>query len=89
MYRSGKPFGHDPDRADVLLVASAEAGDSKAALDRAFQLLSGAPEPAEIEQARGYLEIAAASETLNVRTMAENILRTLQPQVAASTETVQ
>lgn len=89
MYRSGTPFGLDPDYADELLVASAKGGDSKAALDLAFALLSGVPEPAEIEEAKGYLKLAAASETLNVRTMAENLLRTLEPQLTASTEIVQ
>ncbi|MDB5540318.1 MAG: hypothetical protein JWQ89_2045 [Devosia sp.] len=89
MYRAGTPFGLDLAHADELLVASAEGGDSKAALDLAFALLSGAPEPAEIEAAKGYLKIAAASETLNIRTMAENLLRTLEPQLTASTETVQ
>lgn len=89
MYRIGKPFGLDPARAEELLVASAEGGDSKAALDLAFALLAGVPEPAEIEQAKGYLKTAAASETLNIRTMAENLLRTLDPQLTASTETVQ
>lgn len=89
MYRAGKPFGPNAARADELLVASAEGGDSKAALDLAFALLAGVPEPAEIEQAKGYLKIAAASDTLNIRTMAENLLRTLEPQLTASTETVQ
>ena len=87
MYRSGKPVGLGPARADELLVASAKGGDAKAALDLAFALLSGTPEPAEIEEAKGYLKVAAASETLNVRTMAENLLRTLEPQLTASTET--
>jgi hypothetical protein len=87
MYRAGKPFGLNPARADELLVASAKGGDAKAALDLAFVLLSGTPEPAEIEAAKGYLKVAAASETLNIRTMAENLLRTLEPQLTASTET--
>lgn len=89
MYRAGKPFGLDPARADALLVASADGGDAKAALDLAFALLSGTPDPAKIEKAKGYLKVAAASETLNIRTMAENLLRTLEPQLTASTETVQ
>lgn len=88
MYRTGKPFGLDPARADELLIASAKDGDAKASLDLAFALLSGTPEPAKIEEAKGYLKIAAASETLNIRTMAENLLRTLEPQLTASTETV-
>lgn len=87
MYRAGKPFGLDPARADELLVAAAKGGDAKAALDLAFALLSGTPEPAEIEEAKGYLKVAAASDTLNIRTMAENLLRTLEPQLTASTET--
>jgi len=87
MYRNGKPFGLDAARADELLVASAKGGDAKAALDLAFALLSGTPEPAEIEEAKGYLKVAAASETLNIRTMAENLLRTLEPQLTAATET--
>lgn len=87
MYRAGKPFGLNPARADELLVASAKGGDAKAALDLAFALLSGTPEPAEIEEAKGYLKLAANSETLNIRTMAENLLRTLEPQLTASTET--
>jgi hypothetical protein len=87
MYRAGKPFGLDPARADALLVAAAKGGDAKAALDLAFALLSGTPEAAEIEEAKGYLEVAAASDTLNIRTMAENLLRTLEPQLTASTET--
>jgi hypothetical protein len=89
MYRAGKPFGLHPDKADELLVASAAGGDSKAALDLAFALLTGTPDAAEIEQAKAYLKIAAASETLNIRTMAENVLRTLETQLTASTETVQ
>lgn len=89
MYRAGKPFGAYPERADQLLVASAEAGDTKAALDLAFALLTGVPDATEIERAKGYLKIAATSQTLNIRTMAENVLRTLEPQLTASTETVQ
>lgn len=89
MYRTGQPFGLDAARADELLIASAETGDAKAALDLAFVLLTGTPAPAEIEEAKGYLKIAAASETLNIRTMAENLLRTLEPQLTASTETAQ
>jgi len=87
MYRTGKPFGLDPTRADALLVAAAKGGDAKAALDLAFALLSGTPQTAEIEEAKDYLKVAAASDTLNIRTMAENLLRTLEPQLTASTET--
>lgn len=86
MYRAGTPFGLHPDKADELLVAAAEAGDSQAALDLAFSLLSGTPDPAEIEKAKAYLAIAKASDQLNVRTMAENLLRALEPQLTASAE---
>jgi len=89
MYRAGTPFGLHPDKADELLVAAAEAGDSKAALDLAISLLSGTPDPAEIEQAKAYLAIAKASDELNVRTMAENLLRSLEPQLTASAESTQ
>jgi TPR repeat protein len=89
MYRSGVPFGAHPERADELLAASADAGDGKAAFDLAVALLSGAPAPEQIDRARGYLEVAALSETLNIRTMAENMLRNLEPQRTASTEIVQ
>jgi TPR repeat protein len=87
MYRTGKPFGLDPARADELMKASAEGGDPKAALDLAFALLAGTPDSAKIEEAKGYLKIAATSEALNIRTMAENLLRTLEPQLSAATET--
>lgn len=87
MYRAGKPFGLNPARADELLVASAKGGDAKAALDLAFVLLSGTPDAAKIDEAKGYLKVAAASDALNIRTMAENLLRTLEPQLTASTET--
>jgi TPR repeat protein len=89
MYRTGMPFGLDPARADELLVASAKGGDPKAALDLAFALLTGTPDPAEIEEAKGYLKVAATSEILNIRTVAENLLRTLEPQLTAATETSQ
>jgi hypothetical protein len=89
MYRAGTPFGLHPDKADALLVAAAEGGDSQAALDLAFSLLSGSPDPEEIEKAKAYLAIAKASDHLNVRTMAENLLRPLEPQLTASAESTQ
>lgn len=89
MYRAGKPFGLHPDKAEAMLSAAAEAGDSKAALDIAFVLLTGTPDATSIEIARAYLKIAATSDTLNVRTMAENLLRSLDTQRTASTETAQ
>ena len=79
MYRGGKPFGLKSDEADALLVAAANAGDAKAALDLAYASLTGVPDPARIEAAKGYLAIAAKAEDLSIRTQAENILRGLKP----------
>jgi TPR repeat protein len=87
MYRTGKPFGAKPARADELLAAAADAGDAKAALDLALKLMSGTPDESKRAKARAYLEAAAKAEDLSVRTMAENLLRTLEPQsVADATE---
>ena len=89
-YRSGKPFGLDVARADTLIADAAKAGDSKAALDLAYALLTGVPEAEKVEEARGYLQIAALSETLSIRTIAENLLRDLDSQpITVATETVQ
>lgn len=79
MYREGQPFGLKTVEADALLIAAAEAGDTKAALDLAYATLRGVPNPAKIEAAKGYLKIAATAEDLSVRTQAENILRGLEP----------
>jgi len=79
MYRDGAPFGLQPEKADGWLVAAAEAGDAKAALDLAYAMLMGTPAPDKIEAARGYLKIAAGAEDLSIRTQAENILRGLEP----------
>ena len=79
MYRDGKPFGLAPEKADALLVAAAEGGDAKAALDLAYVMLRGVPAPDKLEAAKGYLKIAAAAEDLSIRTQAENILRGLEP----------
>jgi TPR repeat protein len=84
MYREGQPFGLKPVEADAMLIAAAEAGDTKAALDLAYATLRGVPNPAKIEAAKGYLTIAATAEDLSIRTQAENILRGLtlgQPQI--------
>ena len=71
-------------------MAAADAGDARAALDLAIALLSGAPDTDARTRATHYLELAAKSETLNIRTLAENLLRTLQPtDIALVSETVQ
>lgn len=79
MYRKGRPFGPQAEKADALLVAAAEAGDAKAALDLAYAALKGMPTPEQVEQARAWLQIALTSEDLSIRTQAENILRGLEP----------
>ncbi len=79
MYRKGRPFGLQADKADALLVAAAEAGDAGAALDLAYAALRGNPTPEQVEQARAWLQIAVAAEDLSIRTQAENILRSLEP----------
>jgi TPR repeat protein len=79
MYRSGEPFGPKALEADAMLVAAAEAGDTEAALDLAYAMLAGVPNPARIEAAKGYLKIAVTAENLSIRTQAENILRGLEP----------
>lgn len=87
MYRKGVPFGPQPEKAEELLTAAAEGGDSKAAFDLAVSLLGGTPDPTTLEKAKSLLQIAVASDELNIRTMAENMLRNLDPQLTASTET--
>jgi TPR repeat protein len=93
MYRDGAPFGLDPEKADALLVAAAEGGDAKAALDLAYTMLQGTPALDKVEQAKGYLKIAAAADDLSIRTQAENILRGLEPGqppiLTVASETVQ
>jgi hypothetical protein len=86
MYRGGTPFGPQPLKADDLLVAAAEAGDTRAAFDLAVSLLGGTPDDAAKAKAKDLLLIAATSETLSIQTMAENMLRYLDPTLTASTE---
>lgn len=90
MYRSGIPFGLEPDAADAMQTAAADAGDHQAALDLAIALLSGPATDADRLRASHYLEIAAQSDTLSVRTLAENLLRSIAPMsIALVSETAQ
>jgi len=90
MYRTGIPFGAAPEQAEILQKAAADAGDAQAALDLAIAYLSGAPDDATRAQAAHYLAIAAKSDVLSLRTLAENLLRTLQPtDIALVSETAQ
>lgn len=79
MYRAGKPFGAQGEKADALLVAAAEGGDTQAALDLAYSTLKLGPAPENIDKAEGYLQIAAKADDLSIRTQAENIMRGLEP----------
>lgn len=89
MYRSGTPFGADTARADALETAAAEAGDAKAALAIALAALSGTPDHAARERARHFLAIAAKSDILSTRAIAENLLAGLDgPQLTLASETV-
>ncbi len=88
MYRAEKPFGPNPERLEQLVAAVAEAGDAQAALDLAVDMLSGSPDAEQTLKARKYLGLAAASETLGIRTIAENLLRGLDaPTIALVSET--
>jgi TPR repeat protein len=87
-YIEGTPFGSDPDRAKELLTRSAQGGNARIALELALQLLSGDPTAEEQSEAIRYLELAALSDNLGTRTMAENLLRGLGTPIVASTELV-
>lgn len=88
-YLEGTPFGSDPERAEELLRRSAEGGNAQIALDFAVQLLSGGPSAEEKADALRYLELAALSDRLGVRTMAENLLREFGSPVVAAAETAE
>lgn len=79
MYRSGIPFGAQPDAAEALQVAAADGGDAQAALDLAIAYLSGTPDDAARAKAAHYLELAARSDVLSIKTLAQNLLRSLEP----------
>ena len=87
-YIQGTPFGSDPKRAEDLLKRSAERGNAQIALDLAMRLLSGAPTAEKKADAVRYLRLAALSDTLGTRTMAENLLRDVGTPIVASTDAI-
>jgi TPR repeat protein len=90
MYRSGIPFGAQPDAAEALQMAAADGGDAQAALDLAIACLSGTPDDAARAKAAHYLELAARSDVLSIKTLAQNLLRSLEPTpIALVSETAQ
>ncbi len=81
---AGVPFGPDIPRARDLLLAAAEAGDDKAALRLALDLIQGADGlPPDPETARRALELAAVNPDPGVQAM----VLTLQRQLAGETAT--
>lgn len=85
-YIQGAPFGSDPDRAEELLRQSAEGGNAQIAIELAMQLLSSKPAADQKADAVRYLELAALSDNLGTRAMAENLLRDLGTPAIASAE---
>lgn len=83
-YIQGTPFGSDPARAEDLLKRSADGGNARIALELAMQLLSGSPTAQQRSDARRYLELAALSDNLGTRTVAENLLRDMGTSVAST-----
>lgn len=90
-YLDGKPFGHNPDKAKALRERMAEAGNGQVAFQLAVQILSSSDaSKTDRSKVNDYLKIAAKSDDLGVRTMAENLLRTrTAPEDVAQTEASQ
>jgi hypothetical protein len=78
MYLNDGPFGRDVTKGLAYLNLSAKGGDAKSAMRLALMYLQGTADvPADRTLARVALKIAAASTDLGVRSMAENLLRTI------------
>jgi TPR repeat protein len=77
-YSEGTVFPRDDERARELLGEAAEKGNAKAALDVAYELLSGTPDDAKRADALRYLAIAARTDNFGQRAIAENLIRDLQ-----------
>ena len=75
-YVAGVPFGPKQQEGLEMLARVANAGDYQAALDLALQLIGTRPDGSGMEQARQYLEIAANSPELAIRTVALSLLNT-------------
>jgi hypothetical protein len=78
MYLNNGPFGRDVTKGLAYLNLSARRGDAKSAMRLALMYLQGTADvPADRTLARAALKIAAGSSDLGVRSMAENLLRTM------------
>jgi len=77
-YETGEPFGRHPDRARMLLLERAEAGDGAAALRIGSNALQN-PGAVEPDRLRGILSLAAEDgDTLGTRTAARSLLAQLE-----------
>ena len=80
----GRLFGPLSDKTrDKILAEARESGDGRTELSLAMGILEhertkSAPDPKAIAEARGFLELAKASDHLAVRTTAENLLRMIE-----------
>jgi len=72
-YTAGAPFGAKPEEGLAMLTRLARSGDEDVALDLALQLIAQG-EDANLEDAREFLEIAAASSDIAVKTTATSLL---------------
>jgi len=84
-YSQGEVFPRDTARAQKLMSQAAKDGNAKAALDIAYQLLSGTPDENQRADALGYLEIVAKSGEIGQRAIAESLIRDLQAPAAPTT----
>jgi hypothetical protein len=75
-YLAGKPFGTKGQEGLEMMSRVANSGDHQAALDLALQLIGASPDGTGLQDARVYLEIAAGSPNLAVRTTALSLLNT-------------
>lgn len=75
-YLAGTPFGAKGQEGMDMMSRVANSGDHQAALDLALQLIGDRPDGSGLEEARVYLEIAASSPDLAVRTTALSLLNT-------------
>jgi len=86
-YNLGTPFGNKTDQVVALLDSQARSGDARIALNLATQILQNpdARDAESLAKARDYLTTASQSETLSIRTTAENLLILLDRRQAQAT----
>ena len=84
-YSQGEVFPRDTARAQKLMSQAAKDGNAKAALDIAYQILSGTPDENQRADALGYLKIVAKSGEIGQRAIAESLMRDLQASAAPTT----